>query len=236
MNTIVLIATAPDTGRSWWHLIEEGGVVGWIILGLSAVAVVLCIVHFAQIRRGGLIPNRHVESLKAHLSEGDVAGAIAFARAPEHDSYIVRIVRAGLDRQVRSPFGSFEIRSAMEDGGREETGRLERSLEGLGLVATIAPLLGLLGTVVGMVGAFDSIALTSGTDYARLAGNISLALVTTLMGLSLAIPCVAMHTWFRNRVEAIASEAATVSDHLASLVESGGARGAGGSRASEGGD
>ena len=76
----------------------------------------------------------------------------------------------------------------------------------LGLIGSIAPLLGLLGTVLGMVGAFETIGHSAGADYEELAGNISLALVTTLLGLILAIPCIALFTFFRNRIDELVED------------------------------
>ena len=90
----------------------------------------------------------------------------------------------------------------------------------LGLIAAIAPMLGLLGTVVGMVGAFDTISASEG--FARpdqLAGDISKALVTTLMGLTLAIPATAALTYFRNRIDALTGDVADIVEQLAAHLE-----------------
>src|SRR5690606_927141 len=94
-----------------------------------------------------------------------------------------------------------------EEAGEDQTARLYRSTDALGVVGAIAPLLGLLVTVVGMVGAFEAISHAAASNHEALASNISLALVTTLMGLTLAIPCIALFTYFRNRIDAFASEA-----------------------------
>ena len=88
------------------------------------------------------------------------------------------------------------------------------------MIGTISPLLGLLGTVVGMVGAFESMSQSGGSNYEQLAANISMALVTTLMGLALAIPCVILFTWFRNRIDALASEAGREVERLVAHLES----------------
>ncbi len=111
-------------------------------------------------------------------------------------------------------------KAALEEAGKEQVARLYRSTDGLGLIAAIAPMLGLFGTVVGMVGAFNTISSTEG--FARpdeLAGDISQALVTTLMGLVLAIPATAAFTYFRNRIDHLAAEIGTIVEDLASLAE-----------------
>ena len=93
-------------------------------------------------------------------------------------------------------------------------------IDALGLIGSIAPLLGLLGTVLGMVGAFQSISKSASSNYEALASNISVALVTTLMGLILAIPAIALFTYFRNRIDAFASEAGIEIERLSLYLES----------------
>jgi len=107
----------------------------------------------------------------------------------------------------------------LEEAGEDQTARLSRSTDALQVIGTIAPLLGLLGTVMGMVGAFSTLS-TSFDSHEELAGNISMALVTTLMGLILAIPCLALFTFFRNRIDAISSEAAMEIERLTLHLES----------------
>jgi biopolymer transport protein ExbB len=112
------------------------------------------------------------------------------------------------------------VPDAAEEAGQAQVARLERSLEGLSVIAAIAPLLGLMGTVLGMVDAFEAIAAQGPQAAGELASSISLALVTTLLGLAVAIPCVAMHAWFRVRLESIAAEAGLVMEAvLAPLAE-----------------
>ncbi|MEE3002219.1 MAG: MotA/TolQ/ExbB proton channel family protein [Planctomycetota bacterium] len=216
---IVATAAAPE-GASWWDTIVQGGTVGFIILVLSIVALVLVLIHFVQIRRQSLLPPGQLEELDLRLTDGNVDGAAAYCLDPGNDSFLTRIMAAGLLRYQRSAFGVFEIKSAVEEAGDEQTARLYRATDALGLIGTIAPLLGLLGTVIGMVGAFDSVAHSAGSDSEALAGNISLALVTTLMGLTLAIPCVALFTYFRNRIDALAADGAREIERLLIHLES----------------
>ncbi len=207
--TIHLVAAAPLEGEgvSWLEMIHRGGAVGYFILGLSIVALALVLVHFAQIRRKALMPPGQVEDVEALLAKGDVAGALQYCLQPEHDSYLLRILAPGLTRYQKSSFGAFEIKTAIEEAGEDQTARLYRSTDALGVIGAIAPLLGLLGTVLGMVGAFEAISLSAVSNHEALASSISMALVTTVMGLILAIPCIALFTYFRNRIDAFASEA-----------------------------
>ena len=225
MNTLTSLlaqTSAVDQGPSWWDTIQSGGIVGYIIIGLSIGALALIIMHVVQIRRAALIPSEQVERLEQLLSQGQVNAALEYCYDPDADSYITRIMGAGLTRYEKSAFGAFEIKNAIEEAGEDQTARLYRSTDALGVIGSIAPLLGLLGTVLGMVGAFESLSRTATPNHEELAASISLALVTTLLGLILAIPCIALHRYFGNRIDAFASEAASEIERLALHLESAG--------------
>ncbi len=213
--------------RTWWDTVLDGGPVGFIIIAMSVVAVALCIIHFLQIRRSALMPSAQLIEIDQRLKSGDIEGATAYCLEPLNDSFLTRVMGAGLSRYQASAFGVFEIKNAIEEAGQDQAARLYRSTDGLGVIGTTSPLLGLLGTVVGMVGAFDSMSLSGGSNSEQLAANISMALVTTLMGLALAIPCVALFTWFRNRIDSLASEAGREVERLVLHLESGQVAGSG---------
>jgi len=217
----LLIAQSEEqSGMSWLEMVQAGGLIGYVIIALSVVAFALAVMHLVQIRRDALLPPLHLESLDDMLTRGDVGGALEYCLDPANDCYVCRIVAAGLSRFQKSAFGAFEIKNALEEAGEDQTARLYRSTDGLGVIGGIAPLLGLLGTVLGMIGAFETISFSAATDHEALASNISLALVTTLMGLTLAIPCIALYTFFRNRIDALASDAGMEVERLALNLES----------------
>ena len=215
-----LLAQDADSGVSLLRIVLAGGAVGYFIILLSFIALALAITHAIQIRLAALAPDDAVDQLHGFLTAGDLPGAMTYCADADHDSFLVRVMRAGFKRMSRSAFGSLELKGALEDAGREQVARLYRTTDGLGLIAAIAPMLGLLGTVVGMVGAFNTISSTEG--FARpdqLAGDISQALVTTLMGLILAIPATAAFTYFRNRIDEIAAQIGDIVEDLATLAE-----------------
>jgi biopolymer transport protein ExbB len=215
-------ASGGDTGVSWLETVQKGGVIGYIIIGLSVVALALIIMHFVQIRRRALLPPHQLEELDDLLSRGDVNGALEYSLSPDNDSFLTRILSAGLTRFQKSAFGAFEVKNAIEEAGEDQTARLYRSTDALGVIGAIAPLLGLLGTVFGMIGAFESLSqgLDQSAQHETLARNISLALVTTLMGLTLAIPCISLFTFFRNRIDGLGSEAGMEIERLVLHLES----------------
>ncbi len=211
--------------------ITGGGVIGWIIVALSILAVCLVVIHAIQIRGSRLLPQLQVLAVRDLLEKGQVDATLDFCNQPSNDSFLTRILAPGLTRYLRSPFGAFEIKQAIEEAGQEQAARLYRATDTLGIIGTVAPLLGLLGTVQGMIGAFDTVASSAVNDanyYEALAGNISLALITTMQGLIVAIPCVTLFTVFRNRIDAIASEAGQELDGMVLLLESSGGASAAG--------
>ncbi len=220
------LAQAAGESKSLLDYIAQGGQIGVIIILLSLVAIALIVAQLIQVRASRLAPPEAVEQLDALLSRGSTDDAIAFSENPDNASFLTRVVGSALVRCSRSPFGFLELRSAIEEAGQRETARLFRLTDGVGLIAAIAPMLGLLGTVVGMVGAFDTLTLADGPARPdQLAGNISQALVTTVLGLIVAIPSTAAHTFLRNRVDALTTEVGEIVEDLAAHLE--GASGAG---------
>jgi biopolymer transport protein ExbB len=232
--TFLIAQTAEadeQKGASLLTYITGGGLIGWIIVALSVLAVCLVVIHSIQIRRISLLPPAQVVAIRDLLTEGRVDATLDYCNQASNDSFLTRILSPGLTRFLRSPFGAFEIKQAIEEAGQEQAARLYRTTDALGIIGTVAPLLGLLGTVQGMIGAFDTVASSAVNDanyYEALAGNISLALITTMQGLIVAIPCVTLFTVFRNRIDAIASEAGQELDRMVLLLESAGEGAAGG--------
>ena len=221
MFSLIIAQAEAGEGDSLLDTIQRGGVVGYIIIGLSIVALILMIMHLAQIRRNALLPPDQIDHVDQYLAAGDVNGALNYCADPDQDSYFTRIMTVGLTRYQKSAFGAFEVKSSIEEAGEEQTARLYRSTDALGVIGSIAPLLGLLGTVVGMVGAFSTLSTSAAVKPELLAGDISLALVTTLMGLILAIPCIALFTYFRNRIDAFAAEAGREIERMLLYLEGG---------------
>ncbi len=222
MMSLLSLGAAPaaPAGKSLLDHLASGGPIGFVIILLSFVGVVLVIMHLVSVREGRLAPPHVIDELARRLQGGDIKGATEVCQHPDNDSFVTRVFAAALIRCRRSPFGLLELRTALEEAGQQQVSRLYRSTDGIGLIASVAPMLGLLGTVVGMVGAFDTISMTEG--FARpdqLAGDISQALITTVLGLIVAIPATAVFTFFRNRIDAMTSGVGDVIEDLAALVE-----------------
>jgi len=216
---IVAQANIDEEKTTRLELLSKGGPVGYIIIALSLVALALAVMHFLQLKRSALLPPEQLVTIEEMLSKGKVDDALNYCVDPLNDTYLIRILAPGLLRYQRSAFGPFEIKNALEEAGEDQTSRLFRSTDALGLIGTVAPLLGLLGTVFGMVKAFDTIGGSGGGSNSALAGNISEALITTMLGLILAIPCVTLFSYFRNRIEGLSAEASSEIERLVLYLE-----------------
>lgn len=205
-------ATTPATGggedreRTLLDTVIDGGIVGLMIFLLSMVSVGFIVEHSLTIRKGVMMPDHVMDELDELIEHGRVDEAVEACQAD--NSMVSQVVLAGLERYKGSEFGFAEYKAAVEEAGEDQTGRLYRKTEVLGLIGSIAPMLGLTGTVLGMIDAFNTIASSSGmAKPAELAGGIGQALVTTLMGLVVAIPTMIAHSFFRNKIDSIISEA-----------------------------
>jgi biopolymer transport protein ExbB len=223
LTSILLQADSGGKGGgSLLKFITGGGIIGYIIVLLSVVAVAFVVIHFVQIRRSALVPGDKVKGVRELVERGDLEGALEYSTLPANDCYYLRVIGAGLKRFLRSPFGAFEIKSAMEEAGAEETAKLYRTMDVIATIGSVAPLLGLLGTVQGMIGAFETVAQGAANNagyYQSLADNIAIALITTFQGLVVAIPCVSIYGYLRNRVDALAGECASSAEEIVTIVE-----------------
>jgi biopolymer transport protein ExbB len=219
MNPKILLAST-----SLLKFITDGGVIGYVIVALSVVALGVIVAQLALLRRAALLPRSFVEDCRREVVARRLSRAQELCRSQADACYIARILGAGLAKAGSGALGMLQVREAMQQAGDAETARLYRWIDAIAVIASVAPLLGLLGTVQGMIGAFEGVAASAVNDaayYESLASNISLALITTFQGLVVAIPCTAAHAFLRNRIEAIAAEAGDVAESFALLIEGG---------------
>lgn len=221
-------AEAPS-GFSLWILIKAGGWVGAIIFILSLAACTLTIQLLVKIRRSVLLPNALIEEFGPLVEKGRLQSALESCR--QHPSLLASVLTAGLKNFEA---GWDDVEKGAGETLSQETARLYRRNDFLAVIGNIAPMLGLLGTVLGMVAAFGELAASDGLGrFANLAQGIYFALVTTVDGLLVAIPALALYSFFNHRVASISAEAAELATELFRplkrhfLTRSGGNSGAG---------
>lgn len=179
-----------------------------LIILLSIISAFFIIEHFLTITRKRLMPESVLDELERLIVHGEIKQAINLCLQKENYSMATEVILAGLNRYQSSEFGFAEYRSAVEEAGEDQTGKLYRRTEVLHVIAAIAPMLGLTGTVLGMIEAFTTIASLEGMARPQeLAGGIGQALITTLLGLVVAIPTMVAFSYFRNKIDSIVSEA-----------------------------
>ena len=194
-----------------------------VFLGLSFSLVALFVMNVLQGRRENLVPLDLVEQFEEHLKEKRWQEAYELARNDE--SLLGKVLAAGLAK-VRS--GYAQAVEAMQEVGEEENMRLEHLLSYIALIGNISPMVGLFGTVQGMIASFSVIATsTVAPKPAVLAAGISTALFTTLVGLGIAIPAIAAYNILRNRLARQVLEVGILSEGLMSRFQNVGASKAG---------
>jgi biopolymer transport protein ExbB len=174
----------------------------WIGLGLCSVMVLALVMERGRaLRRKRIMPAGFLEQVRRYWYRGDVKAALLFC--DEERASIARILKAGLERHEAS---KEEIEKALEAAGQFEMYALNSHVRGFGLVANLAPMLGFLGTVTGMIQAFNAIAAAGTSTPGLVAHGVSEALLTTAAGLIIGIPSLALYHFFRGRVDRFVQE------------------------------
>ena len=208
-----VMPSAPDNLLVYY--IKALGVTFVIVfVALSFALVALLVMCFLQLRRTVLMPPELIEGFEIHLDKKEFQQAYELAKAD--DSYLGRVLSVGL---VKLQVGRQQAFDAMRETQAEEAMQLEHKISYVSLIGALAPMFGLLGTVSGMVSAFTVIAQSATQPkHHELASGISQALVTTLIGLWIAIPAVACFSLFRNWLEQLNSDVDTEAVRLISKV------------------
>ena len=214
-------AAADDstTGEEMNYLTWTFQALGWgyslVFLSLSFTLVALFVMNLLTARRDNVCPVHLVESFEAHLNEKRYQEAYELAKNDE--SFLGQVLSAGL---AKLQSGYAQAIEAMQEVGEEENMKLDHRLSYLALIGSISPMVGLFGTVHGMISSFSVIAFSPITPKpSELAEGISTALFTTLIGLALAIPAISAHTILKNRIAKLVLEVGILSEGLMSRFE-----------------
>jgi biopolymer transport protein ExbB len=208
-------AAVPRQNYLAWLYGALGPLYSIIFLSLSFALVAVFVMNILVARRDNILPASLIDGFEAQLNAKKYQEAYELAKNDE--SMLGKVLAAGL---ARLSSGYPQAIEAMQEVGEEENMRLEHRLSYLALIGTVSPMFGLLGTVHGMVQAFEVIARSSVSPKpSELAEGISTALVTTLIGLWLAIPAIAAFNILRNRIARLVLEVGIVSESLMSRFQ-----------------
>jgi biopolymer transport protein ExbB len=208
---------------SFFEIAFSGGPLGIanmvVLIGLSLTALALVVDNLRVIRKSRLIPPNLSDEVRDRLASGDAPRAQELCA--EQPSLLAAVISRGL---AEASSGWAGIEKAMEESLAEQAARLFRRVEYLSVIGNIAPMVGLLGTVTGMLLAFKQVADTEGSaGAAQLADGIYQALVTTVFGLIIAIPSLAAFALLRSRVDELVAQAASAAIHAFSPLKQPGA-------------
>jgi biopolymer transport protein ExbB len=198
---------------SMFSFIIKGGPIMYPIIACSIVALAITIERLIRLRQGSVHPGSLVNKLKMLLMKQRIDEALTICTSA--DNPIARVIEAGI---LKRNLGRNEIKEAIEHMGRKESINLQTNLPALAIVANISPLLGLLGTVTGMIKVFNVIAVHGVGDPNILAGGISEALITTAAGLAVAIPTLIAHGYMTKKVHTLVVDMEDTSMELLDIL------------------
>lgn len=182
---------------SLWDLAQKGGWILAILAVLSLIAVYIFIERYAAITRGSKEEKNFMNNIKDFIHDGRIDSAVTMCR--NNDTPIARMIEKGLAR-IGKPLN--DINAAIENVGKLEVSRLEKNIAGLATIAGAGPMLGFLGTVMGMIRAFYDMSMAGNNiDIALLSTGIYQAMVTTVAGLIVGIVAYVCYNILVSRVE-----------------------------------
>ncbi|NWF90639.1 MAG: MotA/TolQ/ExbB proton channel family protein [Ignavibacteriaceae bacterium] len=193
----------------------KGGVIMWPILLCSILGLAVVVDRYVVIRKARINVPAFMVRIRGFIKKKDISGAISYCM--EEKSPIANVVRKGLKKYK---LGHERVKESIENAGNQEIGKLEKGLTILASVAGIAPLLGFLGTVTGMISAFMTIQDLQGTaSPSDLAGGIWEALITTAFGLFVGIPALALYNYFLSAVKKLVGEIEMVANDVVDVIQ-----------------
>ncbi|MEA3489214.1 MAG: MotA/TolQ/ExbB proton channel family protein [Candidatus Omnitrophota bacterium] len=211
---------AAEEGMTLWQIIRAGGEVMVVLAFLSIAALALITYYFLTIKQEKLLPEDFLEK-SLDLIEQQRFEEARRGCEDSSSSLISKVLFVGLSRLGKE---KVVVKEAIQDEGRRATDGLWQKLSYLADVAAISPMVGLLGTVLGMIQAFNVIAFQAGAvKPILLASGISKAMVTTATGLIIAIPAMIFYSFFRGRLQDVSARLENISQEIYHLITEKGA-------------
>ena len=191
---------APDLTFSEWMLQtwDDAGIMRWPLGACVLIGAVVIIWKFADVFMKSTATRKILREVDELLAQNQLKDALELTR--ESNAPAANILHAGLERRDE---GTDRVMKAIENQGLIELSKLESGLVVLATLTNVAPLLGFLGTVMGMIEAFQAIELAGEVDATTVAGGIKIALTTTAAGLAIAIPVSIAHNYFVSRIDSL---------------------------------
>ena len=221
------IASAAETPEpvskqmDFLEIVAAGGIMMYPLALLSVVAVVLVFIYLLTIRRNAVVSDRFMDAAEAMIRKRDYLGLVAYCH--RQNECMARVTQKTLDFLTKYPMASFGgVREVAEAEGSRQAGLLSSRITYLADIGSIAPMVGLLGTVLGMIKSFLQVSSgdVQGVRQMELAEGVSEALITTAAGLMIGIPALVFYSLFRGRVQKYIAELEAAATHLMALLHS----------------
>jgi len=203
--------------KSMLAIFHDGGLLMYPIALCSFALLVFVFERFIALRRGRVIPRPFVRRFLEQLREGQLDREKALKLCQENKSPVAQVFAAAVKKWGRT---SVEVEQAILDSGERVSNQLRRYLRLMSGISQVSPLLGLLGTVLGMIASFNGISAADGAAGQRemLAGGIAQALITTAAGMLVAIPSLTAYLFFVGRVDSLITEIDALGQQLVELI------------------
>ena len=213
-------APAKPKAKALFDLVKQGGWTFYFLIALSVIMVALIIFLFLTIRRGAVVSDYFMQSADSLIRKQDYLGLLAVCN--QRSESIASITQKALDFATKNPMATFdEVREVTQAEGQRQAGQLHQRVTYLSDVASVAPMIGLLGTVIGLMSEFTRI---SQADMQKaqmeFAGGTAEALINTAAGLVIAIPAMILAALYRGKVNGLVSELESASTHIMALLGS----------------
>jgi biopolymer transport protein ExbB len=215
----------PAKAASLWQLAVSGGPMMIPLAALSVITVMLIVIFVFTLRKGAMVSGRYMQTADALIRKKDFLGLLAISN--RHNEGVARIMRRTMDFLAKNPKATLaEAREIAQTEGVRQSASLNQQVAYLADIGAIAPMLGLLGTVIGIVQSFGVIAIdAAATRPTMLAHGIGEALVATATGLLVGIPAMMAYAYFRGRVQGMVSELESATTHLLAILSTVGTKG-----------
>ncbi len=213
-TTSAFAATAAPAkqGMTLWELVLAGGFFIIVLALLSVALVALTIYHFMYIKPEKLIPQDMTENLLSLIERKEYEKAKSVCR--QQENLVSAIALKGLEKQ---PKGPTVVEEALQYEGRIRVESLWQNLTYLGDIAVIAPMVGLIGTIMGMIDSFNSFQAAT-LNPTVLTQGLAKAMINTAVGLVIAVPALVFYSYFRGRISRVTSQAEAVTAELAQMM------------------
>src|SRR5881398_2343432 len=211
-------ALVPQRSQTVLDTLVNAGPVMIPLFLLSIFFVALVVVYFLTIRRGAVVSSGYMATADALLRKRDYLGLLAVSN--RHGEAIARVVQRVLEFTTKNPGADFQqVREIAETEGTRVASNLNNRVIYLADIGMIAPLIGLLGTVIGIVRSFSALGADVGSArYLQLSKGVSEALMNTAGGLAIGIPAMIFYAFFRGRAQKLISELESASTHVLALL------------------